>query len=92
MKKYIMKPHGPLITNEQVAKDIYQKIVEMNPLTENVTIDMRGIITMTTQCAKAIFGQLYKDLGYSLYYQNITIVNKSDTISKIIKMSIEDCK
>lgn len=92
MNNYIMTPYGPLVTNETVAKSIYDAIIKMNPHENQVTIDMRGIIIMTTQCAKAIFGHLYKELGYSLYYQNIVITNKTDTISKIIKMSIEDCK
>ena len=87
-----MKPYGPLVTNENVAKEIYGNIIKMNPKINKVTIDMRGIITMTTQCAKAIFGQLYRELGYSVFYQNISIINKTDTISKIIRMSIEDCK
>lgn len=61
----------------------------MDPSVNQVVIDMRGIITMTTQCVKAIFVRLYQELGYSIYYQNILFENKSDTVNtphKIVVM------
>lgn len=90
MNKYEMRPHGPVMTNEEVAKDVFLKIMDMNPKENQVTIDMRGIITMTTQCVKAIFVRLYQELGYSIYYQNIVIENKSNTVSKLIAGSIDE--
>lgn len=92
MNKYEMRSHGPVMTNEAVAKDVFQKIMDMNPQVNQVIVDMGGIITMTTQCVKAIFVRLYQELGYSLYYQNIIIENKTDTVSKLISTSIEECK
>lgn len=90
MNKYEMKSHGPLMTNESVATDVFKKIMAMDPSVNQVVIDMRGIITMTTQCVKAIFVRLYQELGYSIYYQNILFENKSDTVSKLITSSIDE--
>lgn len=53
---------------------------------------MGGIVTITTQCVKAIFVRLYQELGHYIYYQNIMIENKTDTVSKLIASSIEECK
>ncbi len=75
------------ITNESLAKDIFDQISEK--LKENlVTINLDDVSAMTTSCAKAIFGKLYVDLGKDEFYKQIRIESASPSIQVVIEEGI----
>lgn len=91
MKTVSLTKYGPTITNDIIAMEIY-KMIEGEDVENNVVqIDTTGIITMTSKCAKAIFGNLYKKLGASKYYQNVRIINYSMTLEMIIDEAVDSC-
>lgn len=81
--------YGPAITNPSIAESIYNRILKMDPMNSAVTIDLKGIEAMTTQCAKIIFGQLYIVLGADLFYSNVEIKNCSEGLQLVIEFGIE---
>lgn len=90
MKFISLQQYSPIISDKEKGNVIYNTIYEMNPQSEQIEIDMTGIMSMTTFCAKQIFGQLYKMLGSSLFEKNIILKNVSSDVLLIIKMGIKN--
>ena len=67
---------------------IYKDILELDPNNNIVEINLSGIVSMTTICAKLIFGRLCKNLGSHIYHRNIKFVGKSEGIDLVIAMGI----
>lgn len=91
MKTISLSKYGPTITNDSVAAEIFSLILLEGVENNVVQIDLEGIITMTTKCAKAIFGHLYRELGVSKYYQNVILINYTSTLEMIIDEAIDSC-
>lgn len=90
MKKTIdLREYKPAITSPSVANAILTKILAENPRDNIVSLELSGMITMTTQCAKIIFGSLYTQLGADIFYQNIELSNCSDGLQIVIEFGIE---
>ena len=85
---YDMKNYAPLFVDRQRAQSIFDEILGMDPINNCISIDMTGIVSMTTICAKIIFGRLYKKLGPEVYHRNISFVGKSEGIDLVIRMGI----
>ena len=90
MKQISLQQYSPIISDKDKGEIIYKEIYGLNPMEEKVEIDMTGIMSMTTFCAKQIFGQLYKMLGSSLFEKNIILKNVSQDVLLIIKMGIRN--
>lgn len=89
MKTINLTKYAPTITNPDIAKQVYNLIINENPREDIITIELGNIVTMTTRCAKIIFGFLYIDLGADLFYQNILLKDCSDGLQLIIEYGIE---
>ena len=87
-KYYDMKEYAPLFVNKDKANQIYEEIMAMDPENSVITLDLTGIESMTTICAKLIFGRLCKKLGSEVYHNNIVIIGKSNGVDLVIKMGI----
>ena len=83
-----LQKYAPAVTQQSKAEEIYRSIMAENPQDNHVTIDLTDIITMTTQCARIIFGELYKVLTSEVYYRNIKLLHKSEELGVIIDMGI----
>jgi len=90
MKQISLQQYSPIISDKDKGEIIYKDIYGLNPMEEKVEIDMTGIMSMTTFCAKQIFGQLYKILGSSRFERNIILKNVSPDVLLIIKMGIRN--
>lgn len=81
--------YGNNVTNDMLANQIYDKISEA--LKQGaVDIDFTGIATITTYCAKSIFGRLYRKLGGDDFYKQIVISGANQDIKIIIKEGLLD--
>lgn len=87
-KNYDMKEFAPLFVDKERANQIYDEIMALDPNNNMITVDLTGIISMTTICAKLIFGRLYKRLGSDTYHNSIHFIGKSDGVDLVIKMGI----
>ena len=90
MKSISLQQYSPIISDKEKGNVIYNDIFELDPQNEQVEIDMTGIMSMTTFCAKQIFGQLYKKLGSCLFEKNMILKNVSSDVLLIIKMGIKN--
>ena len=82
-----LNQYAPVISDEQTGKGIYDAVKE-NLVHGDVVLDMTGVKSMATYCAKQIFGQLYLELGPESFYSKIQIKNANDDIKVIIRMGI----
>lgn len=85
---YDMKQYAPLFVDRQRAQNVYEEILALNPGDNKIVVDLSGVVSMTTICAKFIFGRLYKKLGSELYHKNISFIGKSEGIDLVIRMGI----
>lgn len=85
---YDMTQFAPLFVDKQKAQVVYEEIRGLDPTDNTITVDMTGIISMTTICAKIIFGRLCKYLGPEKYHNSIKFVGKSEGIDLVIRMGI----
>lgn len=90
MRSISLQQYSPIISEKEKGNVIYNDILKLNPQVDQVEIDMTGIMSMTTFCAKQIFGQLYKKLGSCLFEKNIILKNVSSDVLLIIKMGIRN--
>ena len=89
MKTYSMTTYAPLFVDKEVARRIHEQILALDPENNEVEIDMTGIESMTTLCAKIIFGALAKSMGLSKFYKQIKFRGLSDEVELILDMGIE---
>ena len=73
MKSLSLQSYSPIISDKTIGERIYNEILGLDPKENMVEIDMAGIVSMTTYCAKQIFGKLYKELGPKLFEKNIIL-------------------
>ena len=87
MKNISLQKYGPIISTDKEGSVIYEMI--NNELkNDSVQLDMSGIVSMTTYCAKQIFGKLYNDLGPEQFFERIQIKNASDSVKLTIRLGI----
>lgn len=80
--------YAPLITRKETGNEIYSMISDKLKCNEVVEINMEKIVSMTTFCAKQIFGRLYVELGREEYRKRVLLVNLSEDVKFIIRIGI----
>lgn len=90
MKTVDLSKYAPIISDKKVGEEIRNEIMQAHPQTEELEINMDGIISMTTYCAKQIFGHLYNLLGPAQFEQSIKFKAITEDVLLIIKMGIRN--
>lgn len=85
-----LSKYAPIISDKSVGEEIYRTILEADPHMQEVEINMQGVISMTTYCAKQVFGRLYNKLGANLFGKNVKFKGVSNDLLLIIKMGIRN--
>lgn len=83
-----MNKYAPLITRRELGDEIYSLIKEELNVSDEVEILMTDVVSMTTFCAKQIFGRLYVELGREEYRRRVHLINSSDDVNFIIRIGI----
>ena len=91
-KRISLKNYAPVINEAVIGDKILKEIRDCDPENNIIHIDMQGIISMTTFCAKQIFGALFKDLGEKTYYSNIKPESTTRDIDLIIELGIDSVR
>ena len=86
METVNLKEFGPIISDRETGFKIYNLIKAKNPHSTIVNIDMDGIKSMATFCAKQIFGNLTP----SVFYNNIKIIRATEDVKLIIRLGIQN--
>ena len=88
MRKINLNKYAPLITRRELGDEIYSLIKEGLNVSDEVEILMTDVVSMTTFCAKQIFGRLYVELGREEYRRRVHLINSSDDVNFIIRIGI----
>lgn len=88
MNTIIIKEYGTIISDEDLGNRIFDAINKCIESDGAVTIDMQGVKTMATFCAKQIFGKLCKKLGQSVFFEKVTIISATERIKTSIRVGI----
>ncbi len=88
METINLNKYAPLITRRELGGEIYSLIRHGLEKSDEVEVLMTNIVSMTTFCAKQIFGRLYVELGREEYRRRIHLVNLSDDVNFIIRIGI----
>ncbi len=83
-----LNKYAPLITRRELGGEIYSLIRHGLDKSDEVEVSMTNIVSMTTFCAKQIFGRLYVELGREEYRRRLRLVNLSDDVNFIIRIGI----
>lgn len=89
MKTISLNPYGPIIGSKTIGDEIYQLIKKELSKNEVVVIEIDGIKSMATFCAKQIFGKLYIELGSQAFFEKINIKGADDDMKTIIQIGIQ---
>ncbi len=89
MSKVIsLSGYAPSIGSEDKATEILHKIQE-SLKTADVVLDFENVQTMGTNCAKLIFGTLYKSMDAEKFFERINFINTTPNIRRTIRLGIE---
>jgi len=90
MKKIELKKYGPIISDKKLGEELYNLINDSLKDQQTIELDMTGIISMATFCAKQIFGRLYLNLSPEVFFDRIELKNTTDDLKLIIKIGIQN--
>ncbi|WP_242929175.1 STAS-like domain-containing protein [Pontibacter vulgaris] len=90
MKTINLNRYSPIISDKIAGDEIYSTIINELSRNDAVSIDLDGIKSMATFCAKQIFGKLYLELGPNTFFQKIALRNASNDVKTIIKIGIQN--
>lgn len=88
METINLNKYAPLITRRELGEEIYTLIKQGLERNDELEVSMSQIVSMTTFCAKQIFGRLYVELGREEYRRRIHLINLSDDVNFIIRIGI----
>lgn len=82
------------ITSDKIAKQIYDDIIALQPLENEIVINMEDMITISIPAINILFGGLYDYMGADKFSENIVLQgcsnNLGDFISFILKERIKN--
>ncbi len=89
--KILVNRFGPILSNQSEGLEIYTEIKTCLDNSNNIVeIDLSGVISMATFCAKQIFGQLFIEYGSVVFNNRIIISNASGDLKSIIRLGIRN--
>lgn len=83
-----LNKYAPLITRKELGNEIYSLIKKGLDEDKDVNVHMGNIVSMTTFCAKQIFGRLYVELGREAYLNRVHLIDISEDVNFIIRIGI----
>lgn len=90
MKLLKLKEKYCNITSFAIAQDLYTNINSKLESEGIITIDFEDVLSLTTSCAKDIFGKLYLELGAKGFHDKIQFLNTKEDFRIIIQEGILD--
>ena len=89
-KEYDMQKYAPIFVDKDKATIVYNEILQLDPSNNDIEINMTGIESVTTLCAKIIFGNLAKSMGLSTFYKRIKFKGLTEEVELVINMGIDN--
>jgi hypothetical protein len=89
MKEINLASYGPIVSSKTVGDEIYNLINLTLTKETKITVNLEGIKSMATFCAKQIFGKIYIDLGSQQFFDRITLKGADNDLKTIIQIGIQ---
>ncbi len=89
MKEIKLASYGPIVSSKTVGDEIYNLINLTLTKETKITVNLEGIKSMATFCAKQIFGKIYIDLGSQQFFDRITLKGADNDLKTIIQIGIQ---
>lgn len=90
MKIIDLSKYGPIVSDKEVGNEIYLSLKKGLKDGNSISVDLVGIHSMATFCAKQIFGNLYVELGAKTFFDKILLLNANNDLKAIIQIGIQD--
>ena len=84
----VKENYSEAITNEQVGLKLKIEIDKELQSSDVIEVDFDGVLTMTTNCAKQIFGEMYEKMGAEQFYRRIIMIAANEDIQLSITQGI----
>ena len=78
------------MTSPHTARTVLNDISKMEPSDNEVVIDFDGMVSMTCQCIKCIFGELVHQIGVEKFKKNLIFKNLSEGLETMILMAVNE--
>ena len=78
------------MTSPYTARTVLNDISNMKPSDNEVVIDFDGMVSMTCQCIKCIFGELVHQIGVEKFKKNLIFKNLSEGLETMILMAVNE--
>ena len=78
------------MSNPYTARTVWNVISDMEPFYNEVVIDFDGMVSMTFQCIKYIFGELVNQISVEKFKKNVIFKNLSDGLETMILMVVNE--
>ena len=90
MKEIKLSSYGPIVSSKSAGDEIYELInLTLTKEEGKIIINLDGIKSMATFCAKQIFGKLYINLGSQVFFDRITLKGADNDLKTIIQIGIQ---
>ena len=89
MKEISLTQYGPIISIKTIGDEIYNMIKSSLNREIKISINLEGIKSMATFCAKQIFGKLYIELGSQEFFDRISLKGADNDLKTIIQIGIK---
>ena len=82
--------YGTIISDKEIGEQILNTIRKSLSVNNKVIINLSGVLSMATFCAKQIFGTLYIELTSEVFFERIEFINVTDDLKLLIKIGIQN--
>lgn len=89
MKIISLDKYGPVVSSKSIGDEIYNLIKEELVNHASVSVELGGVKSMATFCAKQIFGKLYLEMGSESFFERIALKNADKDLKTIIQIGIQ---
>ncbi len=80
---------GSTIDRPEDGERCYMMLKEADPANNEVIVKMQSVVSMTTSCAKQIFGRICMEIGEAAFEEHV-ILDVSDGVYVIIQMGLDE--
>ena len=89
MKTIIVKNFGSIIRDKETGYSLLEELKKSLKGSDEIILDLEGVISMATFCSKQVFGSLYLELGAEMCFSKIKFKNATNDVLAIIKIGIQ---
>lgn len=87
-----LKMYAPCLNDTRIAEDIYNNVINNNPLENEIVLDMEGVISLSVPCINILFWGLYNYMGADKFHENLVLKGCSEILGNFITFILNERK